>query len=359
MQTVYKRKTYPLWIQAGPCLGWWLVGGDPPPPPRESLMGAKYSTRGEKSRNFDFFNLGFVVDGREGAKFHNFDFHPPPPPTLFKALWTGATKTGYIVWTDPYQCAKSNATPDYKQMGLGASIVLQYVDVLRITGQLNFHIFSDDFLNLIPLPSELRKRNIRGTGTIRENILGTCCLTHSNNINKTSRGKSETKVERSEGIVITKWNDNRVVTIASISAPATHIHKISRYPPPPKRLCFSQPHNIHIYNKNMGDVDKADQNISLYRISIRDTTMVNLDLLAFRRRLAISILEKNSKSTKSQGRPSRTDLKDSWFDGKDHWEIPQDKQTRCRMCHMRTTTRCVKCDVLVHVKCFLDYHTVK
>ncbi|KAJ8871769.1 hypothetical protein PR048_028109 [Dryococelus australis] len=73
-------------------------------------------------------------------------------------LWTGATKT------------------EYKQMGLGASVVLQYVDILRTMGQFYFHISSDNFCTSIPLLSELRKRNFRGTGTIRESRLGNCSL---------------------------------------------------------------------------------------------------------------------------------------------------------------------------------------
>ncbi|KAJ8894031.1 hypothetical protein PR048_006641 [Dryococelus australis] len=75
-------------------------------------------------------------------------------------LWTEAAKTSYIVWMDLYQ----------------ASVVLQYVDVLRTMGQFNFH--SDNFFTSIPLLSELCKRNIRGTDTITENRLGNCSLTH-------------------------------------------------------------------------------------------------------------------------------------------------------------------------------------
>ena len=45
-------------------------------------------------------------------------------------------------------------------------------------------------------------------------------------------------------------------------------------------------------------------------------------------------------------------------DGYKHWVIPQNGQTKCRHCHMKTTTRCEKCDVGLHVKCFKDYHSL-
>nr|CAH7713557.1 unnamed protein product [Callosobruchus chinensis] len=45
------------------------------------------------------------------------------------------------------------------------------------------------------------------------------------------------------------------------------------------------------------------------------------------------------------------------YDRMDHLVVPQEKQTRCAQCHTKTTTRCRKCDIGVHVKCFVLYHT--
>lgn len=132
----------------------------------------------------------------------------------------------------------------------------------------------------------------------------------------------------------------------------------------------------------MGGVDRSDQNISLYRISIRgkkwyfpliahciDMSVQNawqihkqnggqLDQLAFRRRIATSLLVQNQKkSVYQKGRSSshNTDLR---YDRLDHLVIPQEKQTRCGHCHQRATTRCSKCNIGLHTKCFIQFHTI-
>lgn len=133
----------------------------------------------------------------------------------------------------------------------------------------------------------------------------------------------------------------------------------------------------------MGGVDRSDQNLSLYRTSIRgkkwyfplithcvDMAVHNswqlhrqrggeLDQLKFRRRLATILLIQNKKETHAKGHMSRDEGIDIRFDGRDHLVIPQNKQTRCAFCHDRTTTRCNKCNKGLHVKCFVVYHTPK
>jgi len=37
--------------------------------------------------------------------------------------------------------------------------------------------------------------------------------------------------------------------------------------------------------------------------------------------------------------------------------VKQGKQTRCAECHKNATFRCEKCDVALHVKCSVEYHT--
>ncbi|KAJ8880737.1 hypothetical protein PR048_017207 [Dryococelus australis] len=83
-------------------------------------------------------------------------------------LWTGATSSVYIVWTDPYLGVNTIAAPEYRHLGLGASVVLQYVDVLSNVGPFKYHIFTDNFFTSLPFLAELRERNIKGTGTIRK-----------------------------------------------------------------------------------------------------------------------------------------------------------------------------------------------
>ncbi|GBP43079.1 Chimeric ERCC6-PGBD3 protein [Eumeta japonica] len=43
----------------------------------------------------------------------------------FKA-WVGATRLGYVLWMEPYQGATTMCNPIYKELGLGASVVLTF-----------------------------------------------------------------------------------------------------------------------------------------------------------------------------------------------------------------------------------------
>ncbi|KAI8033663.1 hypothetical protein M5D96_013575 [Drosophila gunungcola] len=48
------------------------------------------------------------------------------------------------------------------------------------------------------------------------------------------------------------------------------VHTVQRYSRKEKKIVqIEQPHLINLYNANMGGVDRSDQNISLYRSSVR------------------------------------------------------------------------------------------
>lgn len=180
--------------------------------------------------------------------------------------------------------------------------------------------------------------------------------------------------------------------------------------PVPNRvsLVANKSHNISAVNKEqakvhnspMGGIDKLDQNIHLYAITIigkkwtshfllayiLDLTIHNawqiyrenrqnpLDLLGFRRSIVTSFLtnygkpsSQGSKMRKKHSKASNVEAssvkspsykyKDVRYDGLEHYVIPQAKQTRCFHCKMKTMTRCSKCDVGLHVKCFVSYHS--
>ena len=136
-----------------------------------------------------------------------------------------------------------------------------------------------------------------------------------------------------------------------------------------KKVSVSQPKIISAYNKDMGGVDRADQNIANYRISIRskkwwwplfiwpiDMVISNawvlyrqnkkqdqesMSLLAFRREIATILLLKFrylGKATRSE-RPrgqfvsaSKRVKVDIRFDHVDHYQSKMDTQKRCGVC---------------------------
>lgn len=274
-------------------------------------------------------------------------------------LWVGATRLGYVLWFDPYQGHAGAIPPAYKQFGLGWSVIMRFADVLQSQHpNLPFHLFFDNFFSSIPLFHELSNRGLKGTGTIRENRTSKCPLPSNSEFKKTERGTFQSKSSSTENILVCKWNDNSVVTVASNVDTVEPVHKAKRFSQQTKKYVqIDQPAIIKKYNENMGGVDRSDQNIGLYRTSMRgkkwyfpliahclDMSVHNAwqlykhdkgeyDHLSFRRAIARSLLE-TYKSDGKRG-PSRTPSshrETSRCDKIDHLIEYKESQLRCRLC---------------------------
>jgi hypothetical protein len=117
---------------------------------------------------------------------------------------------------------------------------------------------------------ELKDSGLKGTGNIRENRTGKCPLINSTDMKKRPRGAFDSKVDKDLNIMMCKWNDNSVVTIASNSCSIEPIRQVKRYSRKEKKNVYiDQRKIIKIYNANVGGMDRSDQNISLVRTSIR------------------------------------------------------------------------------------------
>lgn len=182
---------------------------------------------------------------------------------------------------------------------------------------------------------------------------------------KQDRGSYTFSTDTTTNCTITAWNDNRLVLSIS-SCDSTYpigtanrwIHKEK------KKLPVPQPNVIKTYNKFMGGVDRMDENISNYRISIRskkwwwpifafsiDMSIHNAwqiyrrqkncnktDYLNFRREVVQIYLKKYGQSIKGGGRPksskpiSGRTHEEVRYDGISHWMVPANKQNRCAEC---------------------------
>ncbi|XP_056648823.1 piggyBac transposable element-derived protein 2-like [Diorhabda sublineata] len=60
--------------------------------------------------------------GRHGCK----QFIRGKPIRYGYKLWTGCTSKGYVIWVEPYQGAKSEIKPCYKELGLGPSAIYRH-----------------------------------------------------------------------------------------------------------------------------------------------------------------------------------------------------------------------------------------
>lgn len=318
--------------------------------------------------------------GRHGTK----QFIRGKPIRWGYKFWMATTRLGYIEWFDPYQGASCMIPNKYKNLGLGSSVVLTFSDELtKYFPNLPFHLYFDNFFTSITLLHYLGLRQLKGTGTIRENRIAGSIMSPSSQHKKKTRGSYEYMLDVDNQIIVCRWNDNNLVNLASNSSSVEPISKVKRFSQKDKKnILVDQPRIIKKYNENMGGVDRADQNIGLYRVAIRgkkwyfplvchlvDMCVQNawqlhrkaggkMDQLAFRRTIAQGILETHKKPTTYQtGKYSKTLHQSSRFDRIDHLIIYNEKQVKCRFCTKKVNFICSKCNVGLHPKeCFYLYH---
>ncbi|KAH1021938.1 hypothetical protein HUJ04_011421 [Dendroctonus ponderosae] len=163
-------------------------------------------------------------------------------------LWVEATRLGFVSWFEPYQSASTNISKTYSDYGLGPAVFLEYADVLlKKWPDKKHHLYFDNFFTTIALMEKVSEMGLYATGALRENRISNNPLVHSKTLKKQNL----------------KWNDNNLVSLASIYSAKRFSRKKN------KNVQIEQPHLVHLYHANMGGVDRSDQNIGLYRISIR------------------------------------------------------------------------------------------
>ncbi|KAF2904606.1 hypothetical protein ILUMI_01568 [Ignelater luminosus] len=183
---------------------------------------------------------------------------------------------GYVTFFDLYQDAKSKIEK-YSSLGLGPSLVLTYADTKLSKINAPYYFYFDNSFTAVALLEELSLRKIKTTDTIRENRRTQCPLPTNKIFKKQQRGTYDHRVTNNKSIIVTAWNDNNIVNIASNSTNVFPVHQVSRYSRSnKKRIMIEQPHIIHVmYNKFIEGVNKSDQNISLYRTDIRGITDIS------------------------------------------------------------------------------------
>lgn len=125
-----------------------------------------------------------------------------------------------------------------------------------------FHLSFDNFFSSVPLFHELTQRGLKAIGTIREDRTKKCPLPSNKEFKKTEKGTFKYKSSQPGNILVCKWNDNSVATVASNSETIEPLQQ-------KKYILIDQPAIIKSYNQNMGGVDRFDQNIGVYRTSVR------------------------------------------------------------------------------------------
>nr|CAH7752416.1 unnamed protein product [Callosobruchus chinensis] len=219
----------------------------------------------------------------------------------------------------------------------------------------------------------LRDKGFRATGTIRENRTNKCPLPPKESMNKEERGHFRYMFDKTNSLLFVKWKDSNVVTMGTNYDTIEPQSKVKRWSSVKKeKVDVPQPQLFRKYNSSMGGVDLLDQGVNNYRISIQgkkwywvifthmvNTALVNawrihmlnsgkqkVDLLSFIRSVTRHYLRCFSKASYSKTRPSPPVPTSIVQDEGGHFPGKNEKQLRCRQCHLRARWKCIKCNVV-------------
>ena len=105
---------------------------------------------------------------------------------------------------------------------------------------------------------------IAGTGTLRANHTDHFRLKDLKVIGKDDRGSYDYRCDSANKVIVVRWNDNNVVTLASSCQPVNSLGTTKHYSIKDKKIVDvpEPPPLLRFYNKNIGGVDRMDQNIS-------------------------------------------------------------------------------------------------
>ncbi|KAG8190281.1 hypothetical protein JTE90_025794 [Oedothorax gibbosus] len=182
---------------------------------------------------------------------------------LAKKLWILASSQGYPFNIQVY-VGKEAAASD--KIPLRTRVVL---DIIECVENCRRHrLYVDNFFNSLKLLEEMRKKEFRLSGTVRENRLQKCHLQDSTVLAKKETGPSDYIITKDIGVV--KWKDNKVVCLASNFECMEPMGQAKRWcPKSKKKIDLPQPGIVGSYNKNMGGVDLLDRFLSSYRPKIK------------------------------------------------------------------------------------------
>lgn len=294
-------------------------------------------------------------------------------------MWALCSKGGYLHSFDLYLGKTENQTLETTaNIGLGGNVVLNLIRKANIPPQHGHKFFFDNYFTSISLMEEMTSRGYLASGTCRDNRTEKCPISDKNWMKKKPRGSADFRM--SEGVLAMKWKDNKDVTVVTNFDSST-MKTARRYDRNARKFTtVPQPTCIDNYNTYMGFVDLMDQEVSTYRVRMRQRKWwwpifsymlsvtvnnayqlmkikgTNMSLYDFIETLAIYYCKSYGKRS-IQGRKVTSKLTDiARYDGKDHWIVQCEQAKVCRHCKGRASFKCRKCDVGLHPKCFEGYH---
>lgn len=188
---------------------------------------------------------GFKFFVRAGVSGIVYDFFP----------YAGETTFDDVIFTDT----------ENKYFGLTEKCVLRVSKTIENPALTT--LFFDNWFTSLELISYLRSEfGILSLGVIRKDRLRGCNMISDKDLLKKGRGSYKIMVDNNKKIAVTKWADNKCVTLASSYAADNRETFVKRYCKASKRkVDVKCPTVISEYNQHMGGVDLAGMFVSLYR----------------------------------------------------------------------------------------------
>lgn len=376
--------------------------------PLNDLMNEKFMQFGLFTHNLSIDEQMIAYYGRHSCKM----FIKGKPIRFGFKYWALCSAEGYLYSFMPYGGAKAVPDPVYAEYGLGETVVLKLLS--KLENPLQHCVAFDNFFTSHQLVSRLSQMNYFCTGTIRDNRTKSAPLMDVRTMKKKERGSLDFVFDKNNEMLVARWNDNSVVTIASNHEPIEPMHRVKRWDRKAGAMkVVEMPQVLKAYNNRMGGVDLFDNAMNNYRIRVRgkkwywplvtnalDAAMVNawklhcvihkykdsvdaltttgtdksknrvtpkkkcttLPQLEFRVYVAECLLRQaKSQTMKPANAPnlsSEIALNEIRSDGQGHGIVKTEKPTRCRVCHKHTPFKCTKCKVAVHPKCFNALHNL-
>ena len=151
----------------------------------------------------------------------------------------------------------------------GGSVVMSLAQSLPKHPGENYHLVFDNLFTSPQLLHNLKNAGFAATGTLRANWTMKAPLKTVPEMDKLERGAMDAVVDVAFGIHLVRWKDNKVVTVASTMAGQHPVQKCRLFSTENKeRVSIPQLQSIQLYNKRMGGVDRCDQNIACYMITL-------------------------------------------------------------------------------------------
>jgi hypothetical protein len=299
-------------------------------------------------------------------------------------LWVLAGDDGFPYKLEIYT-GRQNGTQI--KMPLGFSVVTRLIQPVQELSTLSLHtLHFDNFFTSHQLLLHLKTLGLKASGTIRKNRTNGCerNFVADKVMKKQGRGSYEYRCDGD--VYLVKWHDNDIVRVASNYLTHEPLQFAERRVGS-KIVKVQQPNVIKNYNSYMGGVDLFDRLLGAYRPSIKGkkwwwplfTNALNVSVVAawllhstlnqrralshleFRRQIAICLLKAQISERKQVGGAGHVNLPDDVRYGYIGHEVVDAAQGRCLVCSNNTRTKCVKCNVRLHIarnkQCFTSYHT--